>query len=231
MQLLHRWAGLTVVLVCCFVVAHAQTGGDYDLSWSTVSAGGVTFNTGGSFQIGSTVGQAVAFGSSPLHTGGAFDLTDGFWYVRYATLSGVVALLDFVGNRASVPVELQIRAPRDLAPLQVHTLSLSASGTYSLVAPLDGVYDLSVKASHWLRRTLANVSIIDSAAANFSLANGDVDGDNEVTLLDVGLLLAAFGTMPNDRAWNPNADLDGDGEVGLTDFGVLIKQFGMVGDQ
>ncbi|MCS6831792.1 MAG: hypothetical protein NZ749_14270, partial [bacterium] len=157
-------------------------------------------------------------------------LTDGFWYVRYATLSGVVNLLSFGGNPASVPVELQIRAPGTLAPLQVHTLSLNASGAYSLVAPLDGVYDLSAKASHWLRQTLPNVSIMGAGVADFSLLNGDIDGDNEVTLFDFGALVAAFGTVPGDSGWNPEADLDGDEEVTLFDFGILVSNFGAVGD-
>ncbi len=70
----------------------------------------------------------------------------------------VLLLLRFGGNPASIPVELQIRAPGSVTPLQVHTLALNASGGYSLAAPLDGVYDLSAKASHWLRQTLASVS-------------------------------------------------------------------------
>ncbi|GIV16424.1 MAG: hypothetical protein KatS3mg022_1859 [Armatimonadota bacterium] len=210
--------------------ALAQSGGDYDLSWSVISSGGVTFSTGGNFQLGSTIGQPVALGASSMHTGGNWDLTDGFWYVRYALLSGVVHLLSFGGNPAGVPVELQIRAPGSLAPLQVHTLALSASGAYSLVAPLDGVYDLSAKASHWLRQTLASVSVAGGGVAHFSLVNGDIDGDNEVTLFDFGALVAAFGSMPGDANWNPEADLDGDEEVTLFDFGVLVSNFGAVGD-
>ena len=208
----------------------AQTGGIYDLSWGVISAGGVTFSTGGNFSLGSTVGQPVALGASPLHSGGNFDLTDGFWQVRYALLSGVVNLLRFGGNPASIPVELQIRAPGSVTPLQVHTLALNASGGYTLVAPLDGVYDLSAKASHWLRQTLASVSIVGGGVANFSLVNGDIDGDNEVTLFDFGALVSAFGSMPGDSGWNPEADLDGDEEVTLFDFGILVSNFGAIGD-
>ncbi|GIV21776.1 MAG: hypothetical protein KatS3mg023_3527 [Armatimonadota bacterium] len=225
----------TIVIMALTILmlarAFAQSGGNYDLSWGVISSGGVTFSTGGNFQLGSTIGQPVALGASPLHTGGNFDLTDGFWHVRYALLSGVVNLLRFGGNPASVPVELQIRAAGSLAPLQVHTLSLSASGAYSLLAPLDGVYDLSAKASHWLRQTLASVSIVGSGVAHFSLVNGDVDGDNEVTLFDFGALVAAFGSMPGDANWNPEADLDGDEEVTLFDFGVLVSSFGAIGDE
>jgi hypothetical protein len=72
----------------------------------------------------------------------------------------------------------------------------------------------------------ANVS-----GVNVSLVNGDIDGDNEVTLIDFGALVAAFGSQPGDSNWNPDADLDGDAEVTLFDFGVLVKNFGETGDE
>ncbi|MDW8290343.1 MAG: hypothetical protein RMM06_06435 [Armatimonadota bacterium] len=228
---MKRTIVIMTLTVLALASALAQSGGSYDLSWGVIAGGGATFSTGGNFSLGSTVGQPVAFGASPLHTGGALDLTDGFWYVRYATLSGVVNLLSFGGNPASVAVELQIRAAGSLVPLQVHVLSLNASGGYTLVAPLDGVYDLSAKASHWLRQTLGGVSVVGSGVANFSLPNGDVDGDNEVSLADFGALVASFGTVAGEAGWNPNADLDGDEEVSLADFGILVANFGAVGDE
>jgi len=56
--------------------ARAQSGGGYDLSWWTIDGGGVTFATGGAFNLGGTVGQPDA--SSEL-AGGTFRLTGGFW--------------------------------------------------------------------------------------------------------------------------------------------------------
>lgn len=150
--------------------------------------------------------------------------------MRYTVLSGIVNLLNFTGNPASVPVQLQVRAVGNPTPLQVHTLSLIPAGEYSLVAPLDGEYDLSAKGSRWLRQTRTNVTVADSAVVNFSLVNGDVDGDNEVTLLDFGALVAAFGSLPGDVNWNPEADLDGDEGVTLLDFGILVQNFGAIGD-
>jgi hypothetical protein len=57
--------------------AHAQSGGPYDLSWWTIDGGGVTFATGGTFNLGGTVGQPDA---SNALTGGVFSLTGGFWF-------------------------------------------------------------------------------------------------------------------------------------------------------
>ena len=61
--------------------------------------------------------------------------------------------------------------------------------------------------------------------------NGDCDGDNEVTSFDFGIIVSAFGSVPEDENWNPRADLDGDGEVTLFDFGILSRNFGLIGDE
>ncbi|MEJ2211953.1 MAG: hypothetical protein P8129_23375 [Anaerolineae bacterium] len=55
--------------------ALAQTGGSYDLTWSTVDGGGATFSTGGAFSLGGTIGQPDAGQLS----GGDYSLTGGFW--------------------------------------------------------------------------------------------------------------------------------------------------------
>jgi hypothetical protein len=93
-----------------------------------------------------------------------------------------------------------------------------------------GVYDVSLKGDRWLRKTLRGVRFPLTAPLHFTLIGGDIDGDNEVTLLDFGQLVAAFGSVPGDSNWNPNADLDGDEEVTLFDFGVLVRNFGKTGD-
>ncbi|MGQ9487954.1 MAG: hypothetical protein ACUVTY_00240 [Armatimonadota bacterium] len=81
-----------------------------------------------------------------------------------------------------------------------------------------------------LRQVIPNVVLVGSVTLDFSLVNGDIDGDNEVTLFGFGRLVSAFGSMPGDRNWNPDADLDGDLEVTLFDFGVLVRNFGLIGD-
>ena len=56
-------------------VAHAQTGGPYDLTWSTVDGGGEMFSTGGVYTLGGTVGQPDA----GVLAGGDYSLGGGFW--------------------------------------------------------------------------------------------------------------------------------------------------------
>ncbi len=54
----------------------AQTGGPFDLSWSTVDGGGDTASTGGAYELSGTAGQPDA---GPL-AGGDYVLHGGFWY-------------------------------------------------------------------------------------------------------------------------------------------------------
>jgi len=75
-----------LILTALATVARAQSGGPFDLSWSTIHAGGGTSigSTGGAdttassqFTLTGTIGQPDA-GTATLR-GGQFSLTGGFW--------------------------------------------------------------------------------------------------------------------------------------------------------
>jgi hypothetical protein len=55
--------------------ARAQTGGPFDLTWSTVDSGGAMRSQGGAFELCGTIGQYDA----GMLTGGASGLAGGFW--------------------------------------------------------------------------------------------------------------------------------------------------------
>ena len=77
MSKLLQLMAIAAVALLSMMCANAQSGGGYDLTWWTIDSGGVTFATGGSFDLGGTVGQPDA---SNALTGGAFSLTGGFWF-------------------------------------------------------------------------------------------------------------------------------------------------------
>ena len=53
--------------------------------------------------------------------------------------------------------------------------------------------------------------------------SGDLDGDGDTDLADLGILLADFGcAAPGPCA----GDLDGDGDTDLADLGILLADFG-----
>jgi len=145
-------------------------------------------------------------------------------------VGGTVAFGDYGGVLPS-SITFDLREPGGTTPFQTVNVALGEGGTFRFTAPRRGAFDISVKVSHWLRRTLA-VDTSGGSVTDLSieLLNGDIDGDNEVTLFDFGALVAAFGSVPGDSNWNPDADLDGDEEVTLFDFGILVKNFGTIGD-
>ncbi len=55
---------------------------------------------------------------------------------------------------------------------------------------------------------------------------GDIDGDGDVDLADLALLLAAYNTCAGDPNFNPAADLDGDECVNLSDLAILLANYG-----
>jgi hypothetical protein len=81
---------------CCLLLAAvpalAQSGGGYDLSWSTVDGGGGTFSTGGGYSLGGTAGQPDA----GLVTGGIYVLGSGFWGGGAVTVPEYVSYLPLV---------------------------------------------------------------------------------------------------------------------------------------
>ena len=64
-----------VALLLLSSVARAQSGGGYDLTWSTVDGGGATWSEGGGYSLGGTVGQPDA----GVLSGGGYTLAGGFW--------------------------------------------------------------------------------------------------------------------------------------------------------
>jgi hypothetical protein len=77
---LHRRLalGLLVLLAAAILgigIVVAQTGGGYDLTWSTIDDGGGG-STGGVYQLTGTLGQPDA--GAPL-SGGVYSLSGGFW--------------------------------------------------------------------------------------------------------------------------------------------------------
>ncbi len=74
---LHRWLGLALLVAAILGAgaALAQTGGGYDLTWSTIDGGGGN-SAGGGYQLAGTLGQPDA---GAALSGGVYSLSGGFW--------------------------------------------------------------------------------------------------------------------------------------------------------
>ena len=111
------------------------------------------------------------------------------------------------------------------------TLTPAADGSFTLPSVPAGTYTLGIKASRWLRRDVAvDTTTSNVAGLALSLTPGDLNGDNAVTLSDLALLRAAYGSTPTSANWNANADLNGDGAVTLSDLAMLRANYGKTGD-
>lgn len=102
-------------------------------------------------------------------------------------------------------------------------------GRFTVSCPALTEFDVSLKVSHWLRRTVP-IRTGGGVDLAFDLYNGDVNGDNSVNVADFLALRSAFGTTRGSAGYNPMADLNEDGAVGIADFLVLRANFGSVGD-
>lgn len=65
---------MVCVIIASVTTTHAQTGGTYELTWSTIDDGGGT-STGGTFSLDGTIGQP----DTGVMSGGAYSLGSGFW--------------------------------------------------------------------------------------------------------------------------------------------------------
>lgn len=140
-------------------------------------------------------------------------------------LSGNVGLQNWDGDISGPSVTFEIYDGVTL--IDTETMNLDSVGNYSFVTTAaPGTYDVYAKASQWLRRKVGNVMISASGASgvNFSLINGDLDDDNEVSIGDYAIMSGNFGNP------GPIGDVNGDGEVDIADFAIISLNFGLTGD-
>lgn len=171
------------------------------------------------------VGNVRDFDWEPRIASGQVDI--GADEYHSPIVQGWLVFSDYAGEIPVLqPFELRIDASEE------RLLPLDLGGGFVLANVVPDVFDFSLKPSHWLRRTVTvDLWWGSLMGLTIPLVNGDIDGDNEVTLFDFGAVVTAFGSQPGDTNWNPDADLDGDDEVTLLDFGILVKNFGEVGDE
>jgi len=73
---MKRTTLLVSIVLALLIVSSvaAQTGGNYNLSWSTIDAGGGS-SSGGSYMLAGTIGQPDA----GVQSGGSYTINSGFW--------------------------------------------------------------------------------------------------------------------------------------------------------
>lgn len=146
-------------------------------------------------------------------------------------VTGSVTLERWTRPVSGTPISVEIRNATGTV-VETKNTTLNSEGRFTITTSFRGSGFVTVKASHWLRRStgvkaVTRYGVLDE---DFLLINGDCDGDNEVTVFDYIEISNAFMTTPEDPGWNVNADLDGDGEVTVFDYIILSNNFGLQGD-
>jgi WD40 repeat protein len=148
-------------------------------------------------------------------------------------ISGAIDIQEFLAPNSIPWITFQIYPVGGTVPILTTRAGLDASGncTFAMTLP-PGTYDVAAKSATTLRKRLASVDLSASrpSALNFTLLNGDCDGDNQVTIADYVILSNAFERTPTMIGWDARADLDGDGRVTILDFLVLSANYERVGD-
>ena len=98
-----------------------------------------------------------------------------------------------------------------------------------LLPPSDGIADVRVRVVVHDRRFQNSA---DGDDRSFSVTPGagilgDIDGDGDVDLQDLAILLVAYATCTGDPGYDPNADLDDSGCVDLADLSALLANYGI----
>ncbi len=110
--------------------------------------------------------------------------------VPVGNIAGQITLQDVSASFAPVPVKVELKQGANTVATQTVTVS-SNPGSYSFNKLEPGTYDVYANAGRFLRQKASGVvvEIGQTASANFSLTNGDVNGDNTIDAADVGTII------------------------------------------
>ncbi len=155
-------------------------------------------------------------------------------------------------GRGSLRVRVQWlgrqKAPSDTWVLPL-ALTLSVPGNPSITSAFKGVtdrngvalypdlpvgrYDVHVKGPHSVQSARANIALSANVTVDVDMKaqiEGDVDGDNCVTIDDFSYVQALLGTDRNAPGFSALADLNGDGSISMSDISLLRSGFERCGD-
>jgi parallel beta-helix repeat protein len=55
---------------------------------------------------------------------------------------------------------------------------------------------------------------------------GDLNNDDKVNMIDIGIVASAFGSFPGHMRWKPEADINQDGIIDIRDIAIVARNFG-----
>jgi len=174
---------------------------------------------------GTNVITATAVDNLGHTASAALTVTD-----THPVVQGKITLQNYPPSTAGITgaVELQDSAGNIL---EKHPITLDSAGSYSFITTLTGSYTACAKCSHWLAKAMpVTISSTGAGTVNFTLINGDINGDNFIEDQDYSLLGLAWYSGVGDANYNVNADLNGDGFVEDQDYSIMGLNWYASGD-
>ena len=146
-------------------------------------------------------------------------------------VAGTVSLEGIPAEDVSkVRATIWIRSGADL--VELHRVKLGPNGQFFVTTALRGPYTILAKGPTWLAQSAGMFNITNTGVfnLNFSLKNGDCDGDNYIGTDDYLILNDSFDKVSEDITFDPRADLNLDNYVGTDDYLLLNANFDVTGD-
>lgn len=145
-------------------------------------------------------------------------------------------ILVSTGNPETISINIPSLSDTGIghALLPGQSILLSAKLSYGLdqtsqtSASYPRIYNDAASAIGYTAISYAGTQATATGTASFvayAKVLGDVNGDRNVNILDVGLVLGAYGSTRGSPRWNPNADFNNDGSVGIDDVSIVLAYF------
>ncbi len=203
------------------------------LSFDAVSAQGGTVTKSGNTFSYTAPGTFTGMDSFAYSVRRESDsqVASGVCAVYVATVSRFVVIPgDYLGSKSGFSGVFEMVEGGRVIRRQPFTTD-AGGGFFGLFPVGAGLVDYRIKVGHWLSYGRQfNVAL--GGGVGFELipsVNGDVDGDDSITIFDYIDLSESFMLSTGDAGFKPFADLDGDGEVTIFDYIILSGNFGLEG--
>jgi hypothetical protein len=153
----------------------------------------------------------------------------------YQTISLQLNLGDWSASPHTVECTWEIRNDTNVL-VDSGTFTPNILGGATIETSFSGLGTLRVKPSHWLSKHLVlNTDFFESVSGTMNFLNGDIDKDNEVSILDYLMLSGDFEKDSSMPGWSlpdgaSRSDLDGDNVVSILDYLILSSNFEKSGE-
>lgn len=137
------------------------------------------------------------------------------------SLYGTITISGYTGSLENKTATIRVKQGTQIS---TYTATLAANGQYAVPINQTGNIEVLVQAAPGLAKKVSLSNVSGPIQQNFTLTNGDVNGDNVVD--DADLLVVLFNFGGADAA----SDVNGDGTVDDADLLIVLFNFGSAGD-